>query len=48
MSALELSKIWSHAGRDPVLDNVSMHVAKGEFVSILGPRARASPPCSGF
>jgi ABC-type nitrate/sulfonate/bicarbonate transport system ATPase subunit len=37
MSALELSKIGLSLGGIPVLDDVSMHVAQGEFVSILGP-----------
>ncbi|WP_152011155.1 ABC transporter ATP-binding protein [Hoeflea sp. EC-HK425] len=37
MSALELSKIGLSLGGMPVLDSVSMHVAQGEFVSILGP-----------
>ncbi|WP_375590051.1 ABC transporter ATP-binding protein [Hoeflea alexandrii] len=37
MSALELSKIGLSLGGMPVLDDVSMHVAQGEFVSILGP-----------
>lgn len=37
MSALELSKIGLSLGGIPVLDDVSMHVAQGEFVSLLGP-----------
>jgi ABC-type nitrate/sulfonate/bicarbonate transport system ATPase subunit len=37
MSALELSKIGLSFGGIPVLDDVSMQVAQGEFVSILGP-----------
>ena len=37
MSALELSHIGLSLGGTPVLDDVSMHVASGEFVSILGP-----------
>jgi ABC-type nitrate/sulfonate/bicarbonate transport system ATPase subunit len=37
MSALELSKIGLSLGGMPVLDDVSMHFAQGEFVSILGP-----------
>lgn len=37
MSALELSNIGLSFGGTPVLDDVSMHVAQGEFVSILGP-----------
>jgi ABC-type nitrate/sulfonate/bicarbonate transport system ATPase subunit len=37
MSALELSKIGLSLGGMPVLDDVSMNVAQGEFVSILGP-----------
>jgi ABC-type nitrate/sulfonate/bicarbonate transport system ATPase subunit len=37
MNALELSKIGLSLGGIPVLDDVSMHVAQGEFVSILGP-----------
>jgi ABC-type nitrate/sulfonate/bicarbonate transport system ATPase subunit len=37
MSTLELSKIGLSFGGLPVLENVSMHVAQGEFVSILGP-----------
>ena len=37
MSALELRNIDLSLGGTPVLDDVSMHVAQGEFVSILGP-----------
>ncbi|GAB5462531.1 ABC transporter ATP-binding protein [Hoeflea alexandrii] len=37
MSALELSKVGLSLGGIPVLDEVSMHVVQGEFVSILGP-----------
>ena len=37
MSALKLSNIALSLGGIPVLDDVSMHVAQGEFVSILGP-----------
>jgi ABC-type nitrate/sulfonate/bicarbonate transport system ATPase subunit len=37
MSALELNHVGLSLGGTPVLDDVSMHVASGEFVSILGP-----------
>lgn len=37
MSVLELSNIGLTLGGTPVLHDVSMHVASGEFVSILGP-----------
>lgn len=37
MNALELNRIGLSLGGTPVLDDVSIHVAEGEFVSILGP-----------
>lgn len=37
MSFLELQNLSLTLGETPVLDDVSLHVAQGEFVSILGP-----------
>ena len=37
MSALEITNVSLTLGDTPVLDDISLHVAKGEFVSILGP-----------
>lgn len=33
---IELKKIWKHYGHKPVLENISLTVDKGEFVSIVG------------
>ena len=37
MSALDMQNVGVNLGATPVLDDISLHVAKGEFVSILGP-----------
>ena len=37
MSALDIANVSLTLGGTPVLDDVSLHVAAGEFVSILGP-----------
>jgi NitT/TauT family transport system ATP-binding protein len=37
MSALDIANVSLSLGGTPVLDDVSLHVAAGEFVSILGP-----------
>lgn len=37
MSALEIKQVSLSLGNNPVLDDVSLHVSPGEFVSILGP-----------
>lgn len=37
MNALEITNVALTLGDTPVLDDISLHVAKGEFVSILGP-----------
>jgi len=37
MSALEITNVSLTLGSTPVLDDISLHVAAGEFVSILGP-----------
>ncbi len=37
MSALEIANVSLTLGGTPVLEDISLHVAKGEFVSILGP-----------
>lgn len=37
MNALEITNVSLTLGDTPVLGDVSLHVAKGEFVSILGP-----------
>lgn len=36
-TALEIEKVSLTLGGTPVLDDISLHVANGEFVSILGP-----------
>jgi len=36
-TALEIENVSLTLGGTPVLDDISLHVAKGEFVSILGP-----------
>ncbi|MBC7280886.1 ABC transporter ATP-binding protein [Hoeflea sp.] len=35
--ALEMTRVSLTLGGTPVLDDISLHVARGEFVSILGP-----------
>ena len=37
MNALDIANISLTLGGTPVLEDISLHVAKGEFVSILGP-----------
>lgn len=37
MTALALENVSITLGNTPVLDDITMHVAQGEFVSILGP-----------
>ncbi len=37
MNALDLTNVSLTLGGTPVLDDISLHVAQGEFVSILGP-----------
>ena len=39
-----------HFGYDgaPILDNIHLHVPPGQFVSLLGPAARANPPCCAW
>ncbi|MCA1261638.1 ATP-binding cassette domain-containing protein, partial [Nitratireductor aquimarinus] len=37
MSALEMRNVGVTLGETAVLDDVSLHVGQGEFVSILGP-----------
>ncbi|MCC2637251.1 MAG: transporter ATP-binding protein [Moraxellaceae bacterium] len=36
MSQIEIKHLWKHYGHKPVLENLSLTVEKGEFVSIVG------------
>lgn len=36
MSQIEIKKLWKHYGQKPVLENISLNVEQGEFVSIVG------------
>jgi len=36
MSQIEIRNLWKHYGIKPVLENISLKVEKGEFVSIVG------------
>lgn len=36
MSHIHISHLWKHYGLKPVLENISLDVAQGEFVSIVG------------
>lgn len=36
MSHIEIKKLWKHYGLKPVLENISLTVEQGEFVSIVG------------
>ena len=36
MSQIEIKKLWKHYGQKPVLENLSLNVEQGEFVSIVG------------
>lgn len=36
MSQIEIKNLWKHYGKKPVLENLSLKVEKGEFVSIVG------------
>ncbi len=43
VSIRHLSKLY---GTVKALDDVSLEIGAGEFMSLLGPSARARPPCS--
>lgn len=36
MSQIEIKNLWKHYGQKPVLENISLKVGQGEFVSIVG------------
>ncbi|MDP2227321.1 MAG: ABC transporter ATP-binding protein [Moraxellaceae bacterium] len=36
MKQIEISHLWKHYGQKPVLENLSLSINKGEFVSIVG------------
>jgi NitT/TauT family transport system ATP-binding protein len=36
MSAVQIRRLWKEYGRQVVLENISLDVVSGEFVSIFG------------
>lgn len=44
MSFITVNKLWKEYGHTVVLENLNLTVEQGEFCTLVGPPAAASPP----